>query len=109
MDLEQTQPQLTDMFQEFSYKTTNNMAEARKELVGMDQQFPEFHNRVRFDAATRKGSVLDVIHVMTGQAKRHCCTLLNSLSKAHPELTSRFQKIKIENKVKHKIFREYLH
>lgn len=83
------------MFTQFAYTTTN------QEMVGMDEQFPEFHGRVRFDRETKKGSVLDVIHVMTGQARHHCSRTLNNVRESHPELTQRFELIRINGRGRH--------
>lgn len=74
-----------------------------EQLVGLDEQFPEFHGRVRFDQDTRKGSVLDVIHVMTGQLRRHCCRTLSDLEQNHPELCARFEKLRINGSVSPRI------
>jgi hypothetical protein len=65
--------------------------------------YPEFAGRIRFDEATKKGSVLDVIHVMTGQARKHCNRVLTNLQQNHPEVVPGFEKIKIDNQVISKI------
>lgn len=80
------------MFTHFAYNPTPAMAQ---EIIGIDEQFPEFHNRVRFDADTRKGSVLDVIQVMTGQERKNLNRVLTSIGETHPELVQRFEKIRI--------------
>lgn len=77
--------------------------QTKREMVGIDEQFPEFHGRVRFDQETRKGSVIDVIHVMTGQRRNHCCRTLNDLKDSHPELCSRFEHIRINGAVSYQI------
>ena len=89
------------MFQEFSY-TPDTMPTSVNpaEMVGLDTQFPEFHNRIRFDTDTRKGSVLDVIHVMTGMKSNDCAKTVKRLGETYPELVERFQKTRINGKVK---------
>lgn len=86
------------MFTQFAYSTMD------QEMVGMDEQFPEFHGRVRFDRETKKGSVLDVIRVMTGQESRHCNMILSRLNENHPELCGRFEKIRVNNSVSNPSF-----
>jgi hypothetical protein len=106
------------MFSQFAY-TANTAADSavpsahrlepalqvheRAQMVGMDEEFPEFHGRVRFDSETRKGSVLDVIHVMTGQERKNCSVILQRLSESHPELIHRFENIQINSKVRQRI------
>jgi hypothetical protein len=73
-------------------------------LIGMDEQFPEFHNRVRFDQQTKKASVLDVITVMTGQKSKHCSMVLARLSNTYPELYESFETIRIDGKVGYTLY-----
>jgi hypothetical protein len=89
------------MFQTYAYTTTNTMPvqAASTDVVGLAQQFPEFHNRVRFDADTKRGSVLDVIQLMTEQLPSNCSRTLRTLEASNPELTNRFQKTRINNRV----------
>ncbi len=84
------------LFDKFAYVPNTAMS---NEMVGIDEQFPEFHNRVRFDADTKKGSVLDVIHVMTGSKSGHASQALARLEETHPELCQRFEKTRLNGKV----------
>jgi Ni,Fe-hydrogenase III small subunit len=68
-------------------------------MVSMEDAYPEFYNRVRFDRETRKASVLDVIGVMTSQNHRACNVTFLRLGTSHPELHARFEKIQINGKV----------
>ncbi|CAK8996123.1 EsV-1-210/211 paralog [Durusdinium trenchii] len=67
---------------------------------GLALEFPEFHGKVRFDAATKRGSVLDVIGVVTGYNSSSSSTALRRLSENFGELTERFQSIRINGKGK---------
>lgn len=88
-----------DTYTNTSPSATQTTSASTNEMIGMDEEFPEFHNRVRFDCETKKGSVIDVIHVMTGQARNCCNVILLRLNDTHPELVQRFEKIRIEKKV----------
>ena len=68
-------------------------------LVGINEQFPEFHGRLRFDKETKKASVIDVIKIMTGQPGKGCSMTMKRLQETHPELGARFEKIRINSKV----------
>ncbi|BCU09074.1 hypothetical protein [Sicyoidochytrium minutum DNA virus] len=67
-------------------------------MVGMSEQFPEFHDRVRFDRETMKGSCLDVIRMM-GIERRNATRFFHAIENNYPELFAKFTKIKINGKV----------
>lgn len=96
------------MFSQYTYnantgrRTISNSSSNQNnpQLVPMDEEFPEFHNRVRFDTETKKGSVLDVIRVMTGQLSNNCCRTLTALESSYPEISEKIERARINNKVK---------
>jgi hypothetical protein len=68
-------------------------------MVSMEDAYPEFYNRVRFDRETRKASVLDVIGVMTSQKGSARSMIFKRLETSHPELYGRFETLAINGKV----------
>ena len=72
-----------------------------QEMTSMDSQFPEFHGRVRFDEATKKGSVLDVVQVITGLTSGNSSVVFSRLHETYPELCRKFQKTRINGKVRY--------
>ncbi len=55
-------------------------------------------NGIRVDQATQKGSVYDVIHVVSGRPANYASQAFSRLEKAHPELTPKWCRLKIDGK-----------
>lgn len=70
----------------------------------LDDAFPEFHGKIRFDAETKKGSVIDVIHLVTGSARHNCCRTLKTLKEIYPEINEGIAQAQINQKVISVIF-----
>ena len=68
-------------------------------MTSMSTEFPEFHNKVRFDAETKRGSVLDVIKLMTGMTSNNIDRVFKSMTEKHPELFNQFSRCRINGKV----------
>lgn len=67
-------------------------------MVGISEQFPEFHGRVRFDRETMKGSLRDTVRLM-GFNNKNASRAIKSIEENYPELFARFHHMKINGAV----------
>ncbi len=55
-------------------------------------------NGIRVDQATQKGSVYDVVSVVTHKDNTHVTQTFSCITNNHPELNTKWVKLKINNK-----------